>query len=540
MTDVSAERITDIEWNTYGKMKAVRKDQANNTNACTSTEYADADVEYLYTASQQRLCKIVKPHKLAGAGIDDQDTWTYYWYVYDAGGQVMAVYKMSYEDVSNGVWKVNFNTDEHDVYGSGRLGIRDGDDEGEYYQQFNGTMTSGEFSAITYTGNSTAYSKTHYVRELGKKQYEIANHLGNVLVTINDKRLTYSATPSTATTVDWYTADVMSYADYYAFGAPQTGRAGGDGYRYGFNGMEQDEEVKGAAGLNYTTEYRQYDARVGRWFSPDPVVKPWESPYTGFANNPIYYIDPSGLDPKEPKARKRDKEGDIKTRRDYKGNEWVWKFENGKWMGQTAHVKLEEAVINGNDQKSGFWASAGRGIRNFVNWLDNTTKGNSKWSFGISIEAKGKQAKYNPDASKANIDAKIWTIEYESWELLQYLIPKSQDPNGPPGYWRAGQRGPDKVTSQRNTGRIPQEGSSYSPKTPPSPPKTAFDLVEDDEIKPVYSEDGRFVVVHVYSEAATGAIETFWEDPTDRNKELSAKSIAKPLTMEEWRTRNEK
>ena len=38
------------------------------------------------------------------------------------------------------------------------------------------------------------------------------------------------------------------------------------------------------------------DARLGRWLSPDPIVKPWESVYAGFANNPVYYTDPSGLD----------------------------------------------------------------------------------------------------------------------------------------------------------------------------------------------------------------------------------------------------
>jgi hypothetical protein len=30
-------------------------------------------------------------------------------------------------------------------------------------------------------------------------------------------------------------------------------------------------------------------------------VKPWESPYAGFANNPIYFVDPSGLDPAPPR-----------------------------------------------------------------------------------------------------------------------------------------------------------------------------------------------------------------------------------------------
>ena len=33
---------------------------------------------------------------------------------------------------------------------------------------------------------------------------------------------------------------------------------------------------------------------VSRWLSLDPIVHPYESPYTAFANNPVYYIDPNG------------------------------------------------------------------------------------------------------------------------------------------------------------------------------------------------------------------------------------------------------
>ncbi|MEO9257540.1 MAG: RHS repeat-associated core domain-containing protein, partial [Crocinitomicaceae bacterium] len=59
-------------------------------------------------------------------------------------------------------------------------------------------------------------------------------------------------------------------------------------YRYGFNGMEKDDEVKGT-GNSYTTEFRQYAPRIGRWLSLDPLFDhfPWQSPYVAFDNNPI-------------------------------------------------------------------------------------------------------------------------------------------------------------------------------------------------------------------------------------------------------------
>src|SRR5690554_452079 len=66
-------------------------------------------------------------------------------------------------------------------------------------------------------------------------------------------------------------------------------------YRYGFNGMESDDDIKGR-GNSYTTEFRQYDPRLGRWLSIDPLFKnfPWQSPYVVFDNNPIVNNDPKG------------------------------------------------------------------------------------------------------------------------------------------------------------------------------------------------------------------------------------------------------
>lgn len=67
------------------------------------------------------------------------------------------------------------------------------------------------------------------------------------------------------------------------------------GYRYGFNGMEKDDEVSGE-GNSYTAPFWQYDSRVARRWNIDPVVKHNESPYATFANNPIWFVDPSGAD----------------------------------------------------------------------------------------------------------------------------------------------------------------------------------------------------------------------------------------------------
>jgi RHS repeat-associated protein len=89
---------------------------------------------------------------------------------------------------------------------------------------------------------------------------------------------------------------IRNTADYSPFGVQLDGRTQqGDFYRYGFNGMEGDSEFKGQ-GNSYTTEFRQYDARLGRWLTVDPMMAMRVSfnPYNFGRNNPMLMIDPSG------------------------------------------------------------------------------------------------------------------------------------------------------------------------------------------------------------------------------------------------------
>ncbi len=65
-------------------------------------------------------------------------------------------------------------------------------------------------------------------------------------------------------------------------------------YRFAFNGMEKDDEVKEGKGNSYTTFFRQYDPRLGRWLTIDPEYSAWESPYAGMGNTPIQANDVLG------------------------------------------------------------------------------------------------------------------------------------------------------------------------------------------------------------------------------------------------------
>jgi RHS repeat-associated protein len=105
--------------------------------------------------------------------------------------------------------------------------------------------------------------------------------------------------------LDHYVAQVVQAQDYYAFGAAMEGRSFSiSSYRFGFNGKENDPEFNG----NYDFGARFLDVRLGRWLSTDPVTHSSQSPYTGFDNNPIFYIDPLGTTTDDYKV---DQEGNI-------------------------------------------------------------------------------------------------------------------------------------------------------------------------------------------------------------------------------------
>ena len=69
-------------------------------------------------------------------------------------------------------------------------------------------------------------------------------------------------------------------------------------YRYGFNGKENDNEVKGE-GNQLDFGARIYDPRIGKFLSVDPLTKtyPFYSPYLYAGNSPIRFIDIDGEGP---------------------------------------------------------------------------------------------------------------------------------------------------------------------------------------------------------------------------------------------------
>lgn len=69
-------------------------------------------------------------------------------------------------------------------------------------------------------------------------------------------------------------------------------------YRYGFQGQEMDNEIRGSKGTSVNYKYRMHDARIGRFFAVDPLFKDfaWNSPYAFSENRVLDAIELEGLE----------------------------------------------------------------------------------------------------------------------------------------------------------------------------------------------------------------------------------------------------
>jgi RHS repeat-associated protein len=101
---------------------------------------------------------------------------------------------------------------------------------------------------------------------------------------------------------------------------------------FAYNGMMKDDEIQGI-GNSYTTEFRQYDARLGRWTALDPMAteREWVSPYNFAQNNPINRVDPSGA--LDDWIRRTDEKGKMKE---------VWEYDSSVQSPEEAKAKYGE------------------------------------------------------------------------------------------------------------------------------------------------------------------------------------------------------
>ncbi|ATL48208.1 hypothetical protein COR50_14125 [Chitinophaga caeni] len=194
-------------------------------------------------------------------------------------------------------------------------------------------------------------------------------------------------------TVAYYDVDLLSAVDYYPFGMQMPGRVfNGGGYRYGFNGKEQDNEVKGW-GNQQDYGMRIYDTRMGRFLSVDPLTRkfPWYSPYQFAGNTPIQAIDLDGAEPLYVNFANGIKVGNPKIT---KSSQWlVYSYINNGLSGShTTYVTdpktfSSAAQFNTVNLNTQFYSSFGQ-KEEYYKWAQsqmNDKKVNTQW---FSMDAK--------------------------------------------------------------------------------------------------------------------------------------------------------
>ncbi|MCO5948099.1 RHS repeat domain-containing protein [Mucilaginibacter flavidus] len=312
-----AEHITNIEWNLKDKISRITKSTGLN-------------LDFQYDAFGNRVMK----------GLSD-GTATFY--IRDAKGNIMATYAYKrYTTSAELYWS------EAEIYGNSRIGA---------YQP----------NALIPMASSTGIATTspYITATRGYKQYELVNHLGNVLATITDRKLLVTGSAVT------YTADIASGQDYYAFGMQIPGRKfTGSPYRFGFNGKENDNEVKGD-GDQQDYGMRIYDSRLGKFLSTDPLTKryPELTPYQFAGNTPIQSIDLDGKEEKKQTKSLPSNPSDGQVFQVDEKNKLTYNSELKKWFHDEVTVRVNGGyagpLVLSQTNKTCQFIGAVAGYRNF-------------------------------------------------------------------------------------------------------------------------------------------------------------------------------
>jgi RHS repeat-associated protein len=258
LTRDSVEGLTII-WRVDGKIKKIVDDTVNQPSAGAPQKHKF--IEFDYDAMGNRIAK----HTYDSLNGLLKSTY----YILDAQGNTLSTYEHAYDG------NTSFAQTEKHIYGSSRLGLQ------------NERVDLLSPAPLTLPLSTSA---------VGHKLYEMSNHLGNVLSVYKDVLLVSSS--SGGLVPDQYTLVLASVTDYSPFGVTLDGRTqSSSSYRYGFQGQESDDEVKGAGNsVNY--KYRMHDPRVGRFFAVDPLAGeyPWNSTYAFSENIVISAVELEGLE----------------------------------------------------------------------------------------------------------------------------------------------------------------------------------------------------------------------------------------------------
>jgi RHS repeat-associated protein len=151
--------------------------------------------------------------------------------------------------------------------------------------------TNLETWSLQFFPTAEGYVKNTAVNSTNNYSYvfNYTDHLGNI-------RLSYSDADKNGTIA---TTEIVEESNYYPFGLKHKGynsvvTSTNPAQKRLYNGKELQDEL----GLNwYDYQARNYDPALGRWMNIDPLAETSRrfSPYAYALNNPVYFIDPDGM-----------------------------------------------------------------------------------------------------------------------------------------------------------------------------------------------------------------------------------------------------
>jgi len=169
-----------------------------------------------------------------------------------------------------------------------------------------------------------------------------------------------------------------------------------DGHRYGFQGQELDDEIKGLRGSSVNYKYRMHDPRVGRFFARDPLAFefPHNSPYAFSENRVIDAFELEGLESVQFNGMEwHDYDGKSTERIAQALN---WGYQQNAHQGHLSAERVqnwkESWYVTVNDKRDGWNRSIGTTLKFYNNredWLDDkpfkvTTERNfSQWWYSL-------------------------------------------------------------------------------------------------------------------------------------------------------------
>ena len=241
--DGISDHENDYKYDTFGNLikddnKNIESITYNHLNLPVQIIFHNGNISYLYTATGQKIKKVVSSRETITT--DYLGSFQYF-----NNNLKHIPHAEGYVNVVNGKFKHVFNFTDH--LGNIRLSYSDANRDN--------LITQDE---ILEENNFYPFGLKHTAYNTNERQY-INNDQINELILILFPRFT------------------------------------GDGrYNYKYNGKEYQDEL----GLNfYDYGARNYDPAIGRWMNIDPLAensRRW-TPYNYAYNNPIYFVDPDGM-----------------------------------------------------------------------------------------------------------------------------------------------------------------------------------------------------------------------------------------------------